>query len=42
MDICRQYEPSFTDVGDGHRIACFLYDEVEVLNEEGQTVAVAA
>ncbi len=42
MDICRQYEPSFTDVGDGHRVACFLYDEVEALNEEGQTVSVAA
>ena len=42
MDICRQYEPSFTDVSDGHRVACFLYDEVEALNEEGQTVSVAA
>ncbi len=42
MDICRQYEPSFTDVGEGHRVACFLYDEVEALNEAGQPVAVAA
>ena len=42
MDICRQYEPSFTDVGDGHRVACFLYDQVEALNEKGQPVEVAA
>ncbi len=42
MDICRQYEPSFTDVGDGHRVACFLYDQVEALNERGQPVAVSA
>jgi len=42
MDICRQYEPSFADVGDGHRVACFLYDQVEALNEQGQTVAVSA
>ena len=42
MDICRQYEPSFTDVGDGHRVACFLYDQVEALDEQGQTVAVSA
>ena len=42
MDICHQYEPSFADVGDGHRVACFLYDQVEALNEEGQPVAVAA
>ena len=42
MDICRQYEPSFTDIGDGHRVACFLYDQVEALDEQGQTVAVTA
>ena len=42
MDICRQYEPSFPDVGDGHHVACFLYDQVEALNEQGQPVAVAA
>ncbi len=42
MDICHQYEPSFTDVGDGHRVACFLYDQVEALDEQGQTVAVTA
>ena len=42
MDICRQYEPSFTDIGDGHRVACFLYDQVEALNEQGQPVEVAA
>ncbi len=42
MDICHQYEPSFTDVGDGHRVACFLYDQVEALDERGQTVAVSA
>ena len=42
MDICRQYEPSFSDVGDGHRVACFLYDQVEALDEQGQTVAVSA
>ena len=42
MDICHQYEPSFTDVGDGHRVACFLYDQVEALDERGQPVAVTA
>ena len=42
MDICRQYEPSFADTGEGHRVACFLYDQVEALNEQGQAVAVAA
>ena len=42
MDICRQYEPSFADNGGGHRVACFLYDQVEALNEQGQPVAVAA
>ncbi len=42
MDICHQYEPSFTDVGDGHRVACFLYDQVEALDEQGQPVAVTA
>ncbi len=42
MDICHQYEPSFTDVGDGHRVACFLYDQVEALDEKGQPVAVTA
>ncbi len=42
MDICRQYEPSFADVGDGHRVACFLYDEVQALDEKGQTVSVTA
>ncbi len=42
MDICRQYEPSFSDTGDGHRVACFLYDQVEALNEQGQPVAVPA
>lgn len=42
MDICRQYEPTFADVGDGHRVACFLYDQVEALDEQGQTVAVSA
>ena len=42
MDICHQYEPSFTDIGDGHRVACFLYDQVEALDERGQTVTVTA
>jgi len=41
MDICRQHEPSFTDIGDGHYVACFLYDEVQPLNEDGQPVATA-
>ncbi len=39
MEICHQYEPSFADVGDGHRVACFLYDEVESLDESGQPVS---
>jgi oligopeptide transport system ATP-binding protein len=36
MDICRQYEPAFTDVGSGHYVACFLYDEVKPVEEVGQ------
>jgi oligopeptide transport system ATP-binding protein len=36
MDICRQYEPAFTDVGTGHYVACFLYDEVKPVEEVGQ------
>ena len=42
MDICHQYEPSFTDVGDGHYVACFLNDQVKALDAKGQPVAVAA
>ncbi len=42
MEICHQYEPSFADVGDGHRVACFLYDEVEALDESGQPVSITA
>ena len=42
MEICHQYEPSFADVGDGHRVACFLYDEVEALDESGQPVSATA
>ena len=42
MDICHQYEPSFTDVGDGHYVACFLNDQVKALDAAGQPVAVAA
>ncbi len=38
MDICREYEPSFTDLGDGHFVACFLYEGVEPLDEEGNPV----
>lgn len=26
MDICRQQDPPFKDYGDGHYVACFLYD----------------
>ncbi len=39
MDICREKEPAFTDLGDGHYVACFLYDEVKPVEEA--TVAVA-
>ncbi len=42
MDVCHQYEPVFTDLGDGHHVACFLYDQVEGLDEKGNPVAVAA
>ncbi len=42
MEICHQYEPSFADVGDGHRVACFLYDQVEALDESGQPVSATA
>ncbi len=38
MDICREYEPAFTDLGDGHYVACFLYEGVEPLDEEGNPV----
>ncbi|MEZ4831303.1 MAG: dipeptide ABC transporter ATP-binding protein [Caldilineaceae bacterium] len=41
MDICRQYEPSFTDVGSGHYVACFLHDAVKPVDENtGQVVTV--
>jgi oligopeptide transport system ATP-binding protein len=33
MDICREKEPSFAHVGDGHYVACFLYDEVKPVEE---------
>lgn len=39
MDICRQHEPSFADTGGGHRVACFLYDQVQALNEKGEPVS---
>ncbi len=29
MDVCRQNDPAFTDLGDGHYVACFLYDQVK-------------
>jgi oligopeptide transport system ATP-binding protein len=35
MDICRQYEPAFTDVGSGHFTACFLHDAVKPVEEVG-------
>jgi oligopeptide/dipeptide ABC transporter ATP-binding protein len=25
MDICRQEDPEFKDLGDGHWVACYLY-----------------
>ncbi|MBW7884755.1 MAG: dipeptide ABC transporter ATP-binding protein [Caldilineaceae bacterium] len=28
MDICRQEEPPFKDYGEGHYVACFLYEDV--------------
>jgi oligopeptide transport system ATP-binding protein len=41
MDICRQYEPAFTDVGSGHFTACFLHDAVKPVDEAtGQIVKV--
>lgn len=41
MDICRQYEPAFTDVGNGHYVACFLHDAVKPVDEKtGQIVTV--
>ena len=41
MDICRQYEPAFTDVGSGHYVACFLHDAVKPVDEKtGQIVTV--
>ncbi len=27
MDICREHEPAFVDVGGGHYVACFLYSD---------------
>jgi oligopeptide transport system ATP-binding protein len=36
MDVCRQHEPAFTDIGTGHYVACFLYDEVKPVEEVGQ------
>ncbi len=27
MDICREQEPAFVDVGGGHYVACFLYSD---------------
>ena len=29
MDVCRENDPTFTDLGDGHYVACFLYDQVK-------------
>ena len=26
MDMCREKEPPFKDYGDGHYVACFLYE----------------
>ena len=42
MDICRQYEPSFPDVGDGQPRCLFPLRPGRALNEQGQPVAVAA
>ncbi len=39
MDICREKEPAFTDLGDGHYVACFLYDEVKPVEEEAAVLA---
>ncbi|GIV75929.1 MAG: ABC transporter ATP-binding protein [Litorilinea sp.] len=33
MDICREKEPAFTDLGNNHYVACFLYDEVKPVEE---------
>ncbi len=34
MDICREREPAFVDVGGGHYVACFLYSD-QVAEEGG-------
>jgi oligopeptide transport system ATP-binding protein len=39
MDICREKEPAFTELGNGHYVACFLYDEVKPVEEVKATVA---
>ena len=31
MDVCRANDPTFTDLGDGHHVACFLYDQVKAI-----------
>ncbi len=33
MDICREHEPAFVDVGGGHYVACFLYSD-KIAEEE--------
>lgn len=33
MEICRKDEPEFLDLGDGHKVACVLYDE-EIMGRE--------
>ncbi|MBX2998730.1 MAG: dipeptide ABC transporter ATP-binding protein [Caldilineaceae bacterium] len=41
MDICRQYEPAFTNIGNGHFAACFLHEAVKPVDEAtGQVVNV--
>ncbi len=36
MDICREHEPAFVDVGGGHYVACFLYSD-KIAEEENRT-----
>lgn len=36
MDICRTTVPKLKDVGNGHKVACWLFDKNETTKEEGK------
>lgn len=40
MDICRQARPALTDMGDGHKVACFLCGSEPEQASEGETPVV--